>query len=447
MTANPTQRGLDQRACRDAAGIQIWQSLFLVNLLLSTTIACLTGKPALFGFFCGIAALFVTMLATAPYARFLSNGWWTRHDEFRNELYGSALLEYLTHFWNQRALRANVLSGGQHEDKQKRAERTERASDLFDEIYREQYGMRAFATPLRFLVLFIFLQTHFIMLMCLGDSESATEILIKLVNRVPANDHLLVVSALSGAYLFVVGDSVDSVRKGCLNSSDVYWYALRILLAVPIAWSLTFAVPSRFAPQIAFALGALPVNFILKQLRSIATAQLKAQPDQIADQLIKLDGVTAPTVALLTAEGVTSIDQLLGIDPVLLSIHTGLPFRSVLRLCSQAIVRRHFGDAAFALSAVGLSDAPAVFCLVQGLRADPTEKGPDWLVLNDVSVLLKSISEHDWPAVEVVRFGFENIASFTYTHFLMAAGFEKGPRHAARIPVSPRSTDTGRPST
>ena len=412
----------------------IWISLIVGNVGLSILIGLGLGEPLKYGAAGWAAALLTTAFAAAPYARFIDNGWWTRHDEFRNELWGEALCEYLSHFWHRRGDEAQALRPLNHgtkpaEDDEQRKTRWKNAADVFDQIYREQYGLGAFGLPLSILLIIIFAETHFFVLT--GYGKSAEEILTRLP-RITVDTNLSV-SAICGAYFFVVGDSVDSLRKESLNSSDVYWYALRMLLAIPIAWALTAPVPDGLKAQVAFALGALPLSFIMKQLRQFASGRkMNMQEAEEADQLIKLDGVTSPTVALLTAEGVTSIDQLLGMDPVLLSIHTGMPFRSVLRLCAQAIVRRHFGDAAFKLSALGLADAPSVYCLVQGLHADLDENGPHWEILKDASNVLKSAPENAWPSQEVVRFAFENVASFAYTHFLMRAGFERRARVQAR---------------
>src|SRR5271170_334620 len=58
-------------------------------------------------------------------------------------------------------------------------------------------------------------------------------------------------------------------------------------------------------------------------------------------------GVTSAIAADLEAEGVSSVDQLLCMDPVLLTIRTGLPFDLILRLAAQAITGRYLtGQAA-----------------------------------------------------------------------------------------------------
>lgn len=383
--------------------------------------------------FSTVAAVLTTAFAAAPYLRFFDHGWWTRYDEFRNELWGDALSEYLWYFWHRLADKAGALRHFEdgvatQESANDKATRWKKAAAVFDTVYKEQYGLSAFALPLVFLLAVVLLETHYVALASIRIIFPDEDVgVIGFLNKLPLRTLGSSVSAICGAYLFVVGDCVDSVRKRSLNVADVYWYTLRMLLAVPIASSLTFALPDGAATAVSFALSTLPVAFINKQLRRLASAQMQVQSDEEADQLIKLDGSTASIVALLNAEGVTSIEQLLGMDPVLLSIHTGLPFRLILRFGGQAVVRRHFGEGAFSLSALGLSDAPAIYCLVRELSAEDGS-GPASKVIDDTCVLLQGLSKNPCPQREAVQFSFQAIARFAYTHFLMAAGFERVPR-------------------
>lgn len=435
---------------RDAAPSQnprraarVWCILLPVSIVVSMMLGWAWNVPRWFLVLSCCATVLTTTFAAAPYARFFDHGWWTRYDEFRNELWGDALSEYLWHFWHRRAEEAGALLPFEKgkptaEDGSERVARWKSATAVFDTIYREQYGLSAFVLPLVFLLVAVLLGTHYVMLASMKDILPVQETnVIGFVRTLSPRILALSIGATCGAYLFVVGDCIDSVRKGSLNVADVYWYTLRMLLAVPIASALTFELPTSAATAVAFALGTLPVGFINKQLRRLASAWLKAVPDEEPDQLIKLDGATAPIVALLNAEGVTSIEQLLDMDPVLLSIHTGLPFRLILRFGGQAVVKRHFGEGAFSLSALGLSDAPAVYCLVRELSADDGS-GPASKVIDDTCALLQRVSNDPWPQREAVQFSFESIARFAYTHFLMAAGFDRAPRE----PVSGKQTKT-----
>ncbi|SFU00402.1 hypothetical protein [Paraburkholderia aspalathi] len=426
-------------------GNVIWSAVVLGTAAVSAALWLVFVLPGRVALVTGCSAVFATAFAVAPYVRFIDHGWWTRYDEFRNQLWEDALSEYLWQFWHRRGEDAKALqyfSGGKPivETDEAKQKRWANAGQVFEEIYKEQYGLQAFVIPLGFLLVTILFGAHYVVLVNLRDLLPADNDVFNLIRKMPGHEVALSVSAICGAYLFVVGDCVDSVRKRILNVADVYWYSLRTLLAVPIAAALTFALPDNVAVNVAFALGVLPVAFINKQLRRMVGRLLKSGDDEEPDQLIKLEGVTGPIVSLLNAEGVTSIEQLLGMDPVLLAIQTGLPFRFVLRLGAQAVVRRHFGDSAFALTGLGLSDATSIYCLIHK-PADPDAASGDGSkvfdkIVDEACVLLQGISKATWPQPDGVRLRLLEVANFAYTHFLMAAGFDR----VARPPASTEST-------
>ncbi|POZ61952.1 hypothetical protein [Chromobacterium alticapitis] len=400
----------------------------LLSLALSLSLGAGLKLPLILAVIAGGLTLFVVMLAATPYLRFIDHGWWTRYDEFGNQLWGDALSQYLWHFWHRRAEAAGALAGQGQPTAD--ARQGVKAGELFGAIYREQYGPDAFMVPLALLLCVVFLEANYVVLFPLKEMLPGGH---PLSGYLAQFGHFeLQASAMSGAYMFVVGDAVNSVRKRCLNVADVYWYALRMLLAVPIAYSVTLALPDNAAVGVAFALGALPIDSIIKLLRRLVNSKLDTGEEEQPDQLVKLDGVTAAIASQLEAEGVGSIDELLGMDPVLLSIHTGLPFRFILRLASQAIVRRHLGDAAFSLAAIGLADATSIHCLARRLREARAQGRSDEAadkILDDACQLLRSVSNAAWPDRASVEFAFSNIADCAYTGLLMSAGLDRMPAH------------------
>ncbi len=401
-------------------GRRIGAAIILLSLTLSLAMGIGLKLPLILALLAGGLTLFVVMLAATPYLRFIDHGWWTRYEEFGNQLWGHALSQYLWHFWHRRAEATGALARGQAgPDAQQQA----KAAGLFDAIYREQYGPDAFMVPLTLLLFVVFFEANYVVLFPLKEMLPGGH---PLTGYLAQFGHFeLQASAMSGAYMFVVGDAVNSVRKRCLNVSDVYWYVLRMLLAVPIAYSITLALPDSAAVGVAFALGALPIDSIIKLLRRLVNSKLSTNEADQPDPLLSLDGVTPAIASQLEAEGVSSIDQLLDMDPVLLAIHTGLPFRFILRLMSQAIVRRHLGDAAFALAPMGLADAISIARLVRDLqtaRAQGQTDSPADKVLDGACQLLQSVSKAAWPDRQAVEFVFGNIAAYAYTGLLMSAG-------------------------
>ncbi|TKC87879.1 hypothetical protein FAZ69_16560 [Trinickia terrae] len=336
-----------------------------------------------------------TFLVTAPFIHFLSHGWYARFDEFRNSLKDGALFAYLRRFWSARLLDAvadyrleekikKIKEGAQDIPKKESLidrpdiwtgledESRRYIGNVFARIYNEQYGLRAFVPPFLFIMVITYVNAAALALInkcaagiqtCPGYFFGAPEI--------------IVISAISGAYMFTVADSVMAIRRRSLNVSDMYWYGLREFLAVPIAIYFSSTLPESVrggagnyvAASMSFVVALLPIDVLFKQLRRKAYTVLSVNPqEEEGDQLLVLTGMTSPVVALFLSEGVYSVEQVACVDPVLLAIRTGLPFRLITRFGAQAIVRRHFGESTKDLAALGFGDASAFFDLA-GLRA------------------------------------------------------------------------------
>lgn len=318
--------------------------------------------------FQGMTALAVlfTVLAAEPFIRFLDVGWFVRYDEFKNSMTHDALRAYLRKFWGRRSNEYIKKLNGPKGRANKQLHVLEDLDDertvrIFDQIYKDQYGIGAFIAPLLLLVFVVFL-------------EALLVFYLKDVKETPVFgvDTKVVISSVAGAYLFSVGDAVLSVRKRSLNISDIYWYDLRLAIAIPIgiAFGSASGISGDSHPGIAFAIGALPVDVLIKTIRRVAlTALAPGEKTQVeTDQLITLQGVTVATSGLLSAEGVTSIGQLTSMDPILVAIRTGLPFGLILFLGSQAVVRQRFGGNSQKLEDFGLVDAESIALLVNRIE-------------------------------------------------------------------------------
>ncbi|MBX9296993.1 hypothetical protein K5M33_01875 [Chromobacterium vaccinii] len=372
-------------------------------------------------------ALLVSGLAAAPLIRFLVVGWGARYEEFRNRLNNGALVFYLRQFWQPRTDRIPALKEWPLPPERK-GEADAAAESLFELIYREHYGRSAFIMPLALLQVAILLM---VTLYALAEMEK----LKLLVNN------LVIVASIAGAYLFVVSDMVTAVRRRSLNVADVYWYALRMTLAIPIGAAVSAATSadahavSALQTVVAFAIGAFPMDVLMKLLRRLASRSFGAsEQDQNSDQLIKLEGVTADIAAGMAAEGVNSIEQLIGTDPVLLSIRTGFPFKFILRLSSQAIVWRYFSDHGASLARLGLADVEAIFNLNEKLELkedDPHRQQADKVVANAAACL--QAGGGVTPDEATLRFLFGEICNQPYTRFLLSTLKQKNGYRRPRL--------------
>jgi hypothetical protein len=377
----------------------------------------------------------VIILIAAPFVVFLTKQWYVRRDEFRNRLSDGALLCYLERYWLRRACQLDfceaidVATGNVSAIIRTSKTTQGKAEKLFQEIYQEQYGLWAFFTP--FVLVLIVTFTNAVLISWLwgctrGEDGPDRQCLIFGVN------HSLALAAIAGAYMFAVGDAVTSVRQNRLNVADVYWYALRLVIALPLGVAAGKAGGSIVDPTlVAFGLGALPVEELKKLLRRTAIGHLqRGDARQAPDQLLSLEGVTVRTSAILAAEGIASIAQLQSKDPVLLAVRTGLEFDFILYLISQAVVRRHLGANASALVPVGLIEAQAIRQLVTMLADDkvPDRRERAESILSDAAKRLATVANADRsiivpgnepaPREQTVQSVFEQIAEAPMTVFL-----------------------------
>jgi hypothetical protein len=403
-----------------------WLCIFLIIGLVAGdyflyAVVGLVGTPLVRA---NILSAIAVILVAAPLITFLTKQWYVRRNEFRNRLSDGALLFYLERYWSRRAQANKIIFPGQANAEN--ADNKRLAETLFTNIYDEQYGLKAFLTPCALVILATFANAALVSWLwgctrTFGAHADQCSIFGALPN--------LATGAIAGAYMFAVGDCVNSVRQNSLNVADVYWYALRLIIAIPLGVAVgnVTGSPTDAHTLVAFGLGALPVEEIQKQLRRLTMGQLQAgDARQESDQLVSLEGVTVRISALLAAEGISSVAQLVTRDPVLLAVRTGLEFDFVLYLASQAVVRRHLGSGAAALVALGLIEAQAFLPLVEmlGDKSDDATKAVGEQQLKDaVSRLKTEVFKLDnastSPGDEIVLAAFKQIAGASYTAFLV----------------------------
>jgi hypothetical protein len=397
-----------------------WWYFLLGDLLGLIVLGCYwfnSSLPFTHFFVSALLLLLATTLAAAPLIRFVIFDWEARLHEFVNRLNNEALIAYLQQFWEKRTTQDSTFVGWNQEGKIINGTAIATTTDevnksmekIFDAIYREQYGRNAFIAPL------ILLNSSIFMLSVLCIFVYLEHVTLGL-----GIDPKIAIASLVGAYMYVVSDTVQSVRQRCLNASNIYWYVLRILLAIPVGVALTLPIPEDTRPIVAFALGTIPMDQIIKMLRSFVDEKLNlSKKEEKTDQLVRLEGVTSRIASMLIAEGVDSIEQIITVDPVLLSIRTGLPFKFILHLGSQAIVRRHFGESAEKLIPLGIADARSISALVTDLdKAEGTDeqKRAKAVLTAATSLLMPANSDY---SPESLEFNFRLITNGNYTKFIL----------------------------
>ncbi|WP_168790600.1 hypothetical protein [Paraburkholderia aromaticivorans] len=377
-----------------------------------------------------ILGAIATAICAGPLIWFLMHTWFARYDEFRNSLKDGALRAYLERFWARRLISElsdrKLIPRASAEESTGAADSWRVAADsnplicqyVFKAIYHNQYGLSAFLTPFALLIAVSYVSALLVACMrgCIATGATCSPFLF-------ANQAPVVISAIAGAFMFAVGDSVRCIRQRCMTVSDAFWYALRLFLAIPVGLAVARSADPKVAQTaVAFGLAMFPLNDFLKVIRRFAFPQILSNDNaENGDKLLMLGGVTLPIAAMFAAEGIYSIEQLATTDPVVLSIRTGLPFRFLLSLGSQAVVRRHLGAQADKLSDIGLSDALSILEVVRALDA---QEGTPGLKTKEprkiIGSAVKQLGGGDASPINdaVIEMKFREIAADEYTHFL-----------------------------
>jgi hypothetical protein len=194
-------------------------------------------------------AILLTVCSTAtflqPMLRYVVVGWSAKRRDIMNGLSPGARCAYF------------LMFGSGDLAPQPREAATE-----FEKLYDSWYGRRYFILP--GLLLFIV------------GAIAATSVVFSIAARGPYpgnpvfNLSPIAISAISGAYLWVVDDHIARARRLDFSPADVMWAVLRIVISVPMGYALTaFGTVQSAAPFIAFGIGAFPLSTLAHMTRRL----------------------------------------------------------------------------------------------------------------------------------------------------------------------------------
>jgi hypothetical protein len=233
----------------------------------------------------------------------------------------------------------------------------------------------------------------------------------------PIHLSLSALSAVAGAYLFMVAQLIQQCRARTLVYSNLFEASLRLLIAVPLGLSVSTLASDALGPFISFGLGAFPITELRTLVRRLTASSLKADdPRADDDQTVAMLGVTRSISDVLVEEDITCAQQLADIDPVVLAVRTGLSFDYVLFLAAQSLVWCFLGRTACELGPLGLAHARAIWYLM----AKPADEQKE--VLASLDAHFTAIATQQAPKyidAVLLREAFEKIAIDPYTQFLV----------------------------
>lgn len=313
-------------------------------------------------FFCALTMILVLY----PIGRFLTKQWAFRTDRLFGALTGDAIVYYYQQFRPGAAILGKIPPTKlvQPVDNCFYSQDTSKAylADFKKDFYR-RYGRGYYIGPLFMLLLLTAVSAYWAQKMLREWAASAA--------GPGASLRALVASALAGAFVWVISDEIDRLRRRDFTSSDVYYYVFRILLAIPFAWAISavsvdgkpLGLPA--AVPVAFFLGAFPTQTLFKIARRFGSQQLHLGDDQDTGnlELEKLQAIGKSNAERFKDEGITTISALAYADPIDLTIRTNFDFSYVVDCVSQALSWIYFGEDSgklFAFSMRGAQEIAAV---------------------------------------------------------------------------------------
>ncbi len=259
----------------------------------------------------GVAILALMALLLLPVVIYLFTGWVVKHSEIMGGLSSKGARLYFKQFYPALTPGKDVLKA-------------------FRSHYTRRYGRRHYVVPL---LLFGFVSTLLIWL-------TVSTIVHQLHGISEPNDlPPVAVGVISGAYMWVVADLLLRCRQRQLAPVDLYWYALRFVVAIPLGFAFAGFLKDEAAMGIAFLLGAFPTNTLLTIARRIGSRKLglSESGEEAESDVEQIQGITKGLAERFRDEGISTVLQLAYCDPIDLTIRTSFSFNYVIDCVSQAL--------------------------------------------------------------------------------------------------------------
>lgn len=248
----------------------------------------------------------------SPIIVYLVNGWRTRRDDIVGFFSPDVIRAYFSTFFPSYLAAPNL-------------------SDAFRDHYKRRFGRQHFVLPaigfgaISLFYLFLIAETVHSWLKPASDSEFI----------IPP----IAVSAIAGAYMWVLFDFITRARCQDLDPADLFWASFRFSISVPLGLSLSAIFTNNVGMPLAFILGVFPTQTLMTMVRRIGTSKLDlpTYADEAGRELEQLQGINRVTAERFGDEGVKAILQLAYTDPVDLTLRTSFDYMYVVDCCSQAL--------------------------------------------------------------------------------------------------------------
>jgi hypothetical protein len=189
------------------------------------------------------------------------------------------------------------------------------------------------------------------------------------------------VSALFGAYAWVLYDFISQAVCRVLGPSNVLWATYRFAIAAPLAGAVASLFNEDLGVPLAFLLGSFPTHSLMLMMRRLANQKLGLgdQAEGRESELQLLDSLDRRTAERFAEENITCIVQLAYCNPVEVCIRTSIRLDVITDYVGQALLWNYLQEDTKLLRTIGIRGAPEIANL--------------WDELNDTSPNAKALRE------------------------------------------------------
>ncbi len=330
-----------------------------------------SGVPAVSavrdGWFIDVLCFVAALMVPYPIVRYLRRQWEFRRDRIFGMLGGDSVVLYYLQFRRESpVVKENSLvdHAGIRLEPPYAKHVQQSCMAQFTNDFGRWYGRGYYVAPLLLLLLLAIATAWWASGVLHGWSS---------LGEVPDTTRALVMSSLAGAFMWVISDELDRLRRRDFTTSDVYYYVFRILISVPFAWALgktrigaeqtLLTLP--VAIPVAFFLGAFPTHTLFTLARRFVSQTLKLGDDQKTGdlELEKLQSVGKSNAERFQDEDVNTITGLAYSDPIDLTIRTNFDLNYVVDCVSQALMWIYFGDESKEMFSLSLRGAQEIHAL------------------------------------------------------------------------------------
>ena len=182
---------------------------------------------------------------------------------------------------------------------------------------------------------------------------------------------------IAGGFLWGLYDLLRRFQEADLTPVCLCYVTMRIFIVAILSCILSVVFSEQMTPLIAFALGAFPVQTLLRFLKIQAKDKIKLSEEEAVPakpDLNLLPGMTKRTFEQLDRLCIENIEQLAYTNPVKLLVQTNLDWELILNMVDQAVLGSYIGgDKIDILRPMGIRGATDLASLYDGITCNSSE--------------------------------------------------------------------------